>query len=362
MKTNNSKTLLLVTPYFPPLIGGAEKQALLLAQGFVRTGYQVTVIFRKRADNSVNYRAFSTLPYTSFLSLIKLLIKYRSNQIVIINSLFLFPGKGVLKNLLEALVIALIKFLNTCIILRLPCVTAPLLQPAIIRYMLKNTVDLWLPISSQQITELKNNNISIDRIIPLPNLIIPISGTKVVSPSLSIPTRIIYIGRLINSKGLSTLIDAISKVKYPISLILFLSLPQTRYKPVTDQLQLLNKIPFPFTVKFEIPSASKYLVPNSIGVFPSLSEGGGNVLREMIAAGMAVIASNLPACTDIITDNQNGLLFPAGNSTMLAKKINYLLANPKKIINLGQAARQTALLMGNQSIIVNKLINQSNSI
>jgi glycosyltransferase involved in cell wall biosynthesis len=53
-------------------------------------------------------------------------------------------------------------------------------------------------------------------------------------------------------------------------------------------------------------------------VLPSTLEGIPRCLMEAMAAGVAVVATNIPGTRDLVVDRQSGLLFPVGDSRGLA--------------------------------------------
>lgn len=65
-------------------------------------------------------------------------------------------------------------------------------------------------------------------------------------------------------------------------------------------------------------------------VLPSINRGEafGLVLLEAMASGTVAIASDLPGVASVLAHGKAGELFPAGDSTALAQKIDRLLANP----------------------------------
>jgi glycosyltransferase involved in cell wall biosynthesis len=79
----------------------------------------------------------------------------------------------------------------------------------------------------------------------------------------------------------------------------------------------------------------------SIFVLPSHAEGLPVSLLEAMAAGCAVIASSVGGIPDVIEDEFNGLLVPAGDSQALEGAMRRLLANPDLAREMGQAARAT---------------------
>ena len=63
-------------------------------------------------------------------------------------------------------------------------------------------------------------------------------------------------------------------------------------------------------------------------VLPSAAEGFGLVLIEAMAAGIPVIATDVPGVRDVIKDDVTGILVPPGDPQKLADAINQLIADP----------------------------------
>ena len=83
------------------------------------------------------------------------------------------------------------------------------------------------------------------------------------------------------------------------------------------------------------------LIHNSLlGVQSSHWEGFGLTAVEFMAAGKPIIASDVPGLNNIVKGA--GLLFPAGNSNELAKKINELLDDPALYSSVANACRKRA--------------------
>ena len=61
----------------------------------------------------------------------------------------------------------------------------------------------------------------------------------------------------------------------------------------------------------------------------------GRVLVEAMASGRPIIASRAGGITDLIMHEQNGLLFPPGDSKALADAILSMLKNPDRAKEMG---------------------------
>lgn len=75
---------------------------------------------------------------------------------------------------------------------------------------------------------------------------------------------------------------------------------------------------------FELP---KYLAAFDVVVAPSNNEGFSLAAIEAMNAGCAVIASEVGGLTELITNNETGLLFQPGNAEMIAVHLRFLLFN-----------------------------------
>lgn len=58
------------------------------------------------------------------------------------------------------------------------------------------------------------------------------------------------------------------------------------------------------------------------------AEGFGTVLLEALAAGLIVIATDVPACREVLKDGEYGVLVPPNDPETLAEAIDYAFANP----------------------------------
>ena len=85
-----------------------------------------------------------------------------------------------------------------------------------------------------------------------------------------------------------------------------------------------------------LAQADVVVAPNTHG------ESFGIVLVEAMAAGAAVVASDLPAFRRVLGDGRHGVLFPTGDPSLLAEAVTGLLDDPARSALLGERARRAA--------------------
>lgn len=134
--------------------------------------------------------------------------------------------------------------------------------------------------------------------------------------------RVIFIGNNYKGKGLSTLLHSIAILKayYVIKLDI---IGDDKDKP--EFVELIENIGLKGYVNFKgnIPNDKlPALIPDyNILVLPSEFETFGIVLIEAMACGIPVIATNVTAIPEIVSDEEVGILFSPGNIEELAKAL-----------------------------------------
>lgn len=91
-----------------------------------------------------------------------------------------------------------------------------------------------------------------------------------------------------------------------------------------------------------------------IFVLPSRREGMPNVLMEAMMRALPCVATDISGCQDLIDHNANGLLVPAADITSLAQNIIFMLTNRAMAAKMGTNARQTIIQSYNIEYIADK--------
>ncbi len=165
------------------------------------------------------------------------------------------------------------------------------------------------------------------------------------------PMQLLFVGRLVEKKGLRFLLDALVQVieKYPFVRLNVVG--DGAEKPhllaqVADK-KLHAHVHFFGAVKNSALPA--FYQEAAIVVFPSIvasngdQEGFGLVSVEALGCGCAVIATDLPAMQDMLHHLQTAWIVPQQNATVLAEAIQHLLSQPTLRQQLAATGRQTVL-------------------
>ncbi len=159
---------------------------------------------------------------------------------------------------------------------------------------------------------------------------------------------LVFVGRLVEKKGLRYLIEALSEVvdKHEnITLSIYGSGPEEyAIKKMIAAYRLDGRVrmygPVSNSTLPEIYRSSALMVFPSIVDAAGDTEGFGLVLVEALGCGCPVIASALPPVRDIIEDGRTGILVQPENAAALAEKISLLLDAPDERKRLAAQGRQ----------------------
>ena len=159
---------------------------------------------------------------------------------------------------------------------------------------------------------------------------------------------IVFAGRLDEIKGLQCLLQALTILKKKGNKFHLFIAGKGEYNAALDFVQgLLTNITF--TGLLEKDKLYDIFSIADIGVVPSLYEEFGYVTLEMMMCKLPVVAFNTTGSAEIINNYSTGLLaellFDQADISIqnLADKIEYLLINPEKSRQMGNAGRERFL-------------------
>lgn len=174
--------------------------------------------------------------------------------------------------------------------------------------------------------------------------------------------ELLFVGRLVEVKGLQTLFDAMPKVlaKYPgIRLIVAGAGPlESELRASAKKLDIADRVDFRgMVMQSKLPELYRQA---TMAVFPfvvtksGIQEGFGLVVVEAMGCGCPVIAGDLPALHDTVIHEENGLLFESGNSQALADAIIRMLADPDLCFRLAGEGRRRVVQKFDWEIVAGK--------
>lgn len=221
-----------------------------------------------------------------------------------------------------------------------------------LRLRLLRRVQKWVVLTGEMKREIGTLNISDDKIEVIYN------STEIPSESASDEeTRkiyrkkinleyekiVVFTGRLSQEKGLDILMNAwkIVSVKYPQAHLLLLGEGGSFRNIEIEIRELVKKFNLMETVHFlgHVHNVKEYLLASDVFVLPSRSEGMSNALVEAMAAGMTIVATDIPANREICTNEVNSLLVKTNEPRLLANAIIKTFDSPEIAVRLANQAK-----------------------
>lgn len=181
--------------------------------------------------------------------------------------------------------------------------------------------------------------------------------------------KILFVGRLVERKGVEYLIRAMPLVAEQLEVKLDIigeGELRTKLEGLSNSLGLKDKVNFAGRVKEEL--LDKYYRDCDLFVLPAIvdhkgdTEGLGMVLVEALSYGKPVIASAVGGIVDIIKDQETGLLVPEKDEKALAQAIVSILKNPSRAKELVTAGYQHIKKYFDWDKIVDKTLTLYNRI
>lgn len=170
------------------------------------------------------------------------------------------------------------------------------------------------------------------------------TGRKLSRLSFAAPEEkiVLFVGRLVQEKGVHLLIEAIPKILHYYSGVKFVIAgrgPAEDYlKNKAMDLGVANRVYF--TGYIDDETRDFLYRQAAVAVFPSFYEPFGMVVLEAMAAMCPVVVAEVGGLSEIVTHEANGLKFYAGNCSSLADNVLRLLYEPDLASRLAATAKQ----------------------
>ena len=207
--------------------------------------------------------------------------------------------------------------------------------------VLSPLVDVYLTNSIGAATFLVNHRISRQKIVAIPSGISieewpPGEGLR------AEPPLIVCVGRFIPSKRHEDLVEALCLLRdrgLPFRSALIGYGPTLAF--IRARLTALGLDSLTEFVGPALPAdVRRWLFRAAVFALPSLREGMPGSVMEAMAAGLPVVATDVPGTNEVVIDGITGLLVRARSPGALADALGRLLSDPELRAQMGQAGRK----------------------
>ncbi|MBO9493578.1 glycosyltransferase family 4 protein [Thalassotalea sp. G20_0] len=179
------------------------------------------------------------------------------------------------------------------------------------------------------------------------------------SPPPKAPFRFIFIGRLLEEKGIHFYLDAAQAIKQSYPRVVFTILGQMEKKASSKKLakrvlqyQTDGIVEFPG----QVDNVVEWLTNASVFVLPSYREGFPRSTQEAMAIGRPAITTNVPGCRHSVLDGVTGFVVEINDVQALIDKMLWFIENPEAVESMGRAGREFAELHYDADKINTRLI------
>jgi len=362
--------ILMVISQFHPIIGGAEKQAQLLARKLIEKGVEVNVVTgwwnpktpsREIIDGIRIYRNFSfwgmfgikgirPLAALTYMVTLGIYILLHRNKFDIIHVhqvlhpafVSVFVGKGVLKKPV------VVKNACTGVVSDINQIKGYLLGSLQLKYLLKK-MDRLIVVNMEGANEFKTIGFTEDRITYLPN------GTALTAEAkqdYASVFRVLTVARLDRQKGIDILLKAwpsILKDGRELRLQILGEGPlEYELKRLSMDLKIDDTVEFVGAVN----DVGKYLKDSDLFILPSRAEGLSNALLEAMSCGIPCISTAIGGNRELFgwdvsrkidlgeyVITKHGVLVNPDDTEGLSKAILCLLSNKETREAVGKGGR-----------------------
>ncbi|HFA48637.1 MAG TPA: glycosyltransferase family 1 protein [Bacteroidetes bacterium] len=151
------------------------------------------------------------------------------------------------------------------------------------------------------------------------------------------PFRVLYLGSLIIRKGMYYLFEALKQIKIPDTKLeaWFIGKVDNEIKPLVEKYAQPNWTFFGHVNHYDL---ARYISACDVAVVPSLEDGYGMVVPQMLACGVPVISSANTGGKDTIEEGKNGFIIPIRDPEAIAEKIRLLYGDRSRLEEMKSAA------------------------
>ncbi len=149
---------------------------------------------------------------------------------------------------------------------------------------------------------------------------------------------VIWTGRFDPIKGFEEMLSAFARLRQTLPATLLL-VGDGPYRPTVERLIAEQGLDQCVKLAGSRPDVPSLLKIADAFVFCSRTEGLPNSLLEAMAAGLPVVATDVPGCRDVVIDGKTGFLAPAGSVADIERRLARVLTDHRLSADLGTQAR-----------------------
>jgi glycosyltransferase involved in cell wall biosynthesis len=159
-----------------------------------------------------------------------------------------------------------------------------------------------------------------------------------VARPVSGPLRLVFVGSLIQRKGIGYLLNAVSRFR-PDRLELTLVTRDFEDTPL-----LTKKVGSNVEIRRRLSQQELVTALHAADLFvlPSIAEGFGQVIVEAMACGLPVLATENTAAADIVEHGSHGWVVTPRSEEEIVRVLDYALSNRQCLFEMGQRAAARA--------------------
>lgn len=170
----------------------------------------------------------------------------------------------------------------------------------------------------------------------------------------------LFIGRLVEAKGIFEFIEAAEIVKknYPETVFRVIGGLDEK-NPFAVSAESISQFVAQGVIEYKghVRDVIKEIQGSHVFVLPSYREGVPRSTQEAMAIGRAVITTDVPGCNVTVQSGVNGFLVPLWDVPELVDKIIFFLENRSEIVRMGVESRRMAENLFDVKKINHTLIN-----
>lgn len=352
----------MISTYFYPWAGGAEKQAERLSNWLIDHDIPVMMVTRHFDDlptyeklNGIEVYRVKPLPgkvlgALSFVAFgVGVMLRHRKKYQIIHSHQIYSPTTigWIAKRLLRRPMVVNLHLGGAegdlQRLLRNPTIGHARLN------ILKRDADAFVAISREIAEEMREQNIPEEKIHFLvnavdPNVYSPVdTATRdALREKMGLPAQVpiaFFGGRLVQIKGVQDLLKAWQNVPEPAYLVI------AGTGELENELQAYADQHLSGRVKFvgKVDNVHEYLQATDAWVLPSYGEGLPVSLLEAMATTTAIVTTPVGAIPEIIQTEENGLLVNSGDVAALGEALTRAVSRSEDIKAMGQRARELVL-------------------